>query len=118
MPWTCILTFLKLLAAPTGPRVATKINDLMTFKEKYVEHKVERRCFMFCSLIKHEDPFNNHFLKVGKRSSTVEMRRKVYRLAPVTLTEKEQTVHQRRSSRAYQWKRTNGFPQRMRLSTA
>ncbi|WZZ04406.1 hypothetical protein YC2023_090327 [Brassica napus] len=68
------------------------------------------------SLIKHEDPFNNHFLKVGKRSSTVEMRRKVYRLAPVTLTEKEQTVHQRRSSRAYQWKRTNGFPQRMRLT--
>ncbi|CAF2162685.1 unnamed protein product [Brassica rapa] len=103
MSWTCILIFLKLLAAPTGPRIATKINDLMTFKEK---------------LFKHEDPFNNHFLKVGKRSSTVEMRRKVYRLAPVTLTEKEQTVHQRRSSRAYQWKRTNGFPQRMRLSTA
>ncbi|CAN6873986.1 unnamed protein product [Brassica oleracea var. botrytis] len=43
---------------------------------------------------------------------------KVYRLAPVTLTEKEQMVHQRRMSRAYQWKRTNGFPQRMRLNTA
>ncbi|CAN8292191.1 unnamed protein product [Cochlearia groenlandica] len=57
----------------------------------------------------YEDPFNNPFVKVGKGSSTVEMCGKVYRLAPVTLTEKEQTIHQKRRSRAYQWKRPTVF---------
>ena len=48
-------------------------------------------------------------VKVGKSNSTVEMCGKVYRLAPVTLTEEQQAIHQRRRSRAYQWKRPTMF---------
>lgn len=59
--------------------------------------------------LKYEDPFNNPLVKVGKSNSTVEMCGKVYRLAPVTLTEEQQTIHQRRRSRAYQWKRPTMF---------
>ncbi|QCE16785.1 hypothetical protein DEO72_LG11g3804 [Vigna unguiculata] len=59
--------------------------------------------------LKYEDPFNNPFVKVGKSNSTVEMCGKVYRLAPVTLTEEQQATHQRRRSRAYQWKRPTIF---------
>ncbi|KAK7310658.1 hypothetical protein RJT34_08294 [Clitoria ternatea] len=59
--------------------------------------------------LKYEDPFNNPFVKVGKSNSTVEMCGKVYRLAPVTLTQEQQTTHQRRRSRAYQWKRPTMF---------
>ncbi|RDY02161.1 Protein MULTIPLE CHLOROPLAST DIVISION SITE 1 [Mucuna pruriens] len=59
--------------------------------------------------LKYEDPFNNPFVKVGKSNSTVEMCGKVYRLAPVTLTQEQQDTHQRRRSRAYQWKRPTIF---------
>ncbi|GFP87201.1 hypothetical protein PHJA_000863800 [Phtheirospermum japonicum] len=59
--------------------------------------------------LKYEDPFNNPMVKVSKSNSTVEMCGKVYRLAPVTLTDEIQTVHQRRRSRAYQWKRPTMF---------
>ncbi|KAJ0257487.1 Protein MULTIPLE CHLOROPLAST DIVISION SITE 1 [Hirschfeldia incana] len=59
--------------------------------------------------LNYEDPFNNPFVKLGKGSTTVEMCGKVYKLAPVTLTEKEQSVHQKRRSRAYQWKRPTVF---------
>lgn len=59
--------------------------------------------------LNYEDPFNNPFVKLGKGSSTVEMCGKVYKLAPVTLTEKEQSIHQKRRSRAYQWKRPTVF---------
>lgn len=48
-------------------------------------------------------------VKVSKSNSTVEMCGKVYRLAPVTLTDELQTVHQKRRSRAYQWKRPTVF---------
>ncbi|KAK7283475.1 hypothetical protein RIF29_13016 [Crotalaria pallida] len=59
--------------------------------------------------LKYEDPFNNPLVKVGKTNSTVEMCGKVYRLAPVTLTQEQQTIHQKRRSRAYQWKRPTIF---------
>ncbi|PKI71700.1 hypothetical protein CRG98_007922 [Punica granatum] len=59
--------------------------------------------------LKYEDPFNNPLVKVGKKNSTVEMCGKVYRLAPVTLTKEEETIHKRRRSRAYQWKRPTMF---------
>ncbi|XP_027355306.1 protein MULTIPLE CHLOROPLAST DIVISION SITE 1 [Abrus precatorius] len=59
--------------------------------------------------LKYEDPFNNPFVKVGKSNSTVEMCGKVYRLAPVTLTQEQQATHQKRRSRAYQWKRPTIF---------
>lgn len=59
--------------------------------------------------LKYEDPFNNPMVKVSKSNSTVEMCGKVYRLAPVTLTDELQTVHQKRRSRAYQWKRPTIF---------
>lgn len=59
--------------------------------------------------LKCDDPFNNPLVRVGKGSSTVEMCGKVYRLAPVTLTEEQQAVHQKRRSRAYQWKRPKLF---------
>lgn len=48
-------------------------------------------------------------VKVSKSNSTVEMCGKVYKLAPVTLTNELQTVHQKRRSRAYQWKRPTVF---------
>lgn len=59
--------------------------------------------------LKYEDPFNNPLVKVGKSNSTVEMCGKVYRLAPVTLTQEQQAIHQERRSRAYQWKRPTVF---------
>ncbi|XP_073134352.1 protein MULTIPLE CHLOROPLAST DIVISION SITE 1 [Henckelia pumila] len=59
--------------------------------------------------LKYDDPFNNPMIKVSKNNSTVEMCGKVYRLAPVTLTGEQQTIHQKRRSRAYQWKRPTIF---------
>ncbi|KAK4349181.1 hypothetical protein RND71_031936 [Anisodus tanguticus] len=59
--------------------------------------------------LKYDDPFNNPLVKVSKSNSTVEMCGKVYRLAPVTLTKEQQAVHQKRRSRAYQWKRPTLF---------
>ncbi|XVE94376.1 hypothetical protein REPUB_Repub02eG0003300 [Reevesia pubescens] len=59
--------------------------------------------------LKYDDPFNNPLVKVGKSNSTVEMCGKLYRLAPVTLTEEQQAIHQKRRSRAYQWKRPTIF---------
>ena len=59
--------------------------------------------------LKYEDPFNNPLVKVGKSNSTVEMCGKMYRLAPVTLTKEQQAIHQKRRSRAYQWKRPTMF---------
>ncbi|XVE69561.1 hypothetical protein DITRI_Ditri10aG0001400 [Diplodiscus trichospermus] len=59
--------------------------------------------------LKYDDPFNNPLVKVGKSNSTVEMCGKLYRLAPVTLTEEQQAIHQKRRSRAYQWKRPTMF---------
>ncbi|KAK8935986.1 hypothetical protein KSP39_PZI012886 [Platanthera zijinensis] len=59
--------------------------------------------------LKYEDPFNNPQVKIEKNKSKVEMCGKVYRLAPVTLTQEEQLIHQRRRSRAYQWKRPTFF---------
>lgn len=59
--------------------------------------------------LKYNDPFNNPLVKVDKSNSSVEMCGKVYRLAPVTLTKEEQNIHQRRRSRAYQWKRPTMF---------
>ncbi|CAM8939985.1 unnamed protein product [Rhodiola kirilowii] len=46
---------------------------------------------------------------VGKQKSTVEMCGKVYRLAPVSLTDEQRAIHQKRRSRAYQWKRPTIF---------
>ncbi|CAK9180318.1 unnamed protein product [Ilex paraguariensis] len=59
--------------------------------------------------LKYEDPFNNPLVKIGKSNSTIEMCGKVYRLAPVTLTKEQQDIHQKRRSRAYQWKRPTMF---------
>ncbi|GAV65844.1 hypothetical protein CFOL_v3_09358 [Cephalotus follicularis] len=59
--------------------------------------------------LNYEDPFNNPLVKVDKGNSTVEICGKVYRLAPVTLTKEEQAIHQKRRSRAYQWKRPTIF---------
>lgn len=59
--------------------------------------------------LKYDDPFNNPFVKISKTNSSVEMCGKVYRLAPVTLTREQQAVHQKRRSRAYQWKRPTIF---------
>ncbi|KAK9129195.1 hypothetical protein Sjap_009682 [Stephania japonica] len=59
--------------------------------------------------LKYDDPFDNPLVKVSKSNSTVEMCGKTYRLAPVTLTKEEQSNHQKRRSRAYQWKRPTVF---------
>ncbi|GKV33411.1 hypothetical protein SLEP1_g41930 [Rubroshorea leprosula] len=58
--------------------------------------------------LKYDDPFNNPLVK-SKGNSTVEMCGKVYRLAPITLTQEQQAIHQKRRSRAYQWKRPTVF---------
>ncbi|KAK9071835.1 hypothetical protein SSX86_008264 [Deinandra increscens subsp. villosa] len=60
-------------------------------------------------LVMYDDPFNNPQVKISKNNSTVEMCGKVYKLAPVTLTREEQDIHQKRRSRAYQWKRPTVF---------
>lgn len=59
--------------------------------------------------LKYEDPFNNPLVKVGNNDSTIEMCGKVYRLAPIKLTEEQQSEHQKRRSRVYQWKRPKVF---------
>ncbi|XP_076887989.1 protein MULTIPLE CHLOROPLAST DIVISION SITE 1-like [Bidens hawaiensis] len=59
--------------------------------------------------VMYDDPFNNPQVKISKNNSTVEMCGKVYKLAPVTLTQEEQNIHQKRRSRAYQWKRPTIF---------
>ncbi|KMS94746.1 hypothetical protein BVRB_015690 [Beta vulgaris subsp. vulgaris] len=59
--------------------------------------------------LKYEDPFNNPLVKISNSNSTVEMCGKVYRLEPVTLTEEQRAIHQKRRSRAYQWKRPKVF---------
>lgn len=61
------------------------------------------------SPLKYEDPFNNPMVKVSKGNSSVEMCGKMYKLAPVTLTQDQQAVHKKRRSRAYQWKRPTIF---------
>ncbi|GJW43386.1 protein multiple chloroplast division site 1, partial [Tanacetum coccineum] len=57
----------------------------------------------------YDDPFNNPQVKISKNNTSVEMCGKVYKLEPVTLTREEQNVHQKRRSRAYQWKRPTIF---------
>ncbi|KAI0513718.1 hypothetical protein KFK09_009748 [Dendrobium nobile] len=59
--------------------------------------------------LKYEDPFNNPQVKIEKNNSKIEMCGKVYRLAPVTLTQEQQLTHLQRRSRAYQWKRPTIF---------
>ncbi|XP_020584966.1 protein MULTIPLE CHLOROPLAST DIVISION SITE 1 [Phalaenopsis equestris] len=59
--------------------------------------------------LKYEDPFNNPQVKIQKNNSKIEMCGKVYRLAPVTLTQEQQFIHLQRRSRAYQWKRPTIF---------
>ncbi|XP_021746576.1 protein MULTIPLE CHLOROPLAST DIVISION SITE 1-like isoform X1 [Chenopodium quinoa] len=59
--------------------------------------------------LKYEDPFNNPLVKVSNSNTSVEMCGTVYRLAPVTLTEEQRAIHQKRRSRAYQWKRPKVF---------
>ncbi|XP_047325892.1 protein MULTIPLE CHLOROPLAST DIVISION SITE 1 [Impatiens glandulifera] len=59
--------------------------------------------------LKYDDPFDNPLVKVNKSNSTMEMCGKVYKLAPVMLTKEQQTIHQKRRSRAYQWKRPTIF---------
>uniref|UniRef100_A0ACD5UEP6 Uncharacterized protein n=1 Tax=Avena sativa TaxID=4498 RepID=A0ACD5UEP6_AVESA len=53
----------------------------------------------------YDDPFNNPLVKIDEGTSTAEMFGKEYRLAPVRLTNEQQAMHQKRRSRAYQWKR-------------
>ncbi|KAJ1272407.1 hypothetical protein BS78_06G199800 [Paspalum vaginatum] len=57
----------------------------------------------------YDDPFNNPLVKIDKGASTAQMFGKEYRLAPVRLTKEQQEMHQKRRSRAYQWKRPTVF---------
>ncbi|KAF3784636.1 hypothetical protein EJ110_NYTH28833 [Nymphaea thermarum] len=59
--------------------------------------------------LKYDDPFDNPLVKISKSTSSVKMCGKIYRLAPVTLTEEQQAIHQKRRLRAYQWKRPTVF---------
>ncbi|GJN26620.1 hypothetical protein PR202_gb14566 [Eleusine coracana subsp. coracana] len=57
----------------------------------------------------YDDPFNNPLVKVDEGTSTAQMFGKEYRLSPVRLTKEQQAMHQKRRSRAYQWKRPTVF---------
>ncbi|KAL6652160.1 hypothetical protein ACP70R_011085 [Stipagrostis hirtigluma subsp. patula] len=57
----------------------------------------------------YDDPFNNPLVKIDEDTSTAKMFGKEYRLAPVRLTKEQQELHQKRRSRAYQWKRPTVF---------
>ncbi|CAN6236042.1 unnamed protein product [Urochloa humidicola] len=57
----------------------------------------------------YDDPFNNPLVKIDEDTSTAKMFGKEYRLAPVRLTKEQQEMHQKRRSRAYQWKRPTVF---------
>jgi len=57
----------------------------------------------------YDDPFNNSLVKIDEGTSTAQMFGKEYRLAPVRLTKEQQEMHQKRRSRAYQWKRPTVF---------
>lgn len=57
--------------------------------------------------LKYEDPFNNPLVggKAGGENSFVRMCGKLFRLAPVTLTDEKRVSHQNRRIQAYRWKR-------------
>lgn len=55
--------------------------------------------------LKYEDPFNNPLVLVGKKNPIVRMCGKLFRLAPVTLTDEKRISHQNRRIQAYRWKR-------------
>ncbi|XP_066346177.1 protein MULTIPLE CHLOROPLAST DIVISION SITE 1-like [Miscanthus floridulus] len=57
----------------------------------------------------YDDPFNNPLVKIDEGTSTAQMFGKEYHLAPVRLTKEQQEMHQKRRSRAYQWKRPTVF---------
>ncbi|OEL12912.1 Protein MULTIPLE CHLOROPLAST DIVISION SITE 1 [Dichanthelium oligosanthes] len=57
----------------------------------------------------YDDPFNNPLVKIDEDASTAQMFGKEFRLAPVRLTKEQQEMHQKRRSRAYQWKRPTVF---------
>jgi hypothetical protein len=59
--------------------------------------------------LKFEDPFNNPLVKVGKKNPIIKMCGKLFRLAPVTLTEEKRVSHQSRRVQAYKWKRPSVF---------
>jgi hypothetical protein len=48
-------------------------------------------------------------VKIDEGTSTAQMFGKEYRLAPVRLTKEQQAMHQKRRSRAHQWKRPTMF---------
>ncbi|KAL2634531.1 hypothetical protein R1flu_006010 [Riccia fluitans] len=60
-------------------------------------------------LLKYEDPFNNPLVKMGNKNPIVKMCGKIFRLAPVTLTDEKVTKHQNRRIQAYRWKRPSVF---------
>lgn len=57
--------------------------------------------------LKYEDPFNNPLVggKAGGKNSVVRMYGKLFRVAPVTLTNEKRVSHQNRRVQAYRWKR-------------
>ncbi|KAG8082980.1 hypothetical protein GUJ93_ZPchr0014g46693 [Zizania palustris] len=57
----------------------------------------------------YDDPFNNPLVKIDEGASTAQVFGKEYRMAPVRLTKQQQAMHQKRRSRAYQWKRPTIF---------
>ncbi|KAG6543341.1 hypothetical protein Mapa_015255 [Marchantia paleacea] len=56
-------------------------------------------------LLNYEDPFNNPLVKMGTKNPIVRMCGKIFRLAPVTLTDEKVAKHQNRRIQAYKWKR-------------
>lgn len=57
--------------------------------------------------LKYEDPFNNPFIggKSEKENSLVKMYGRLFRVAPIKLTDEKRVIHQNRRVQAYRWKR-------------
>ncbi|CAM6113781.1 unnamed protein product [Calypogeia fissa] len=59
--------------------------------------------------LNYDDPFNNPLVRMGDKNPIVKMCGKLFRLAPVTLTEEKVLKHQNRRIHAYKWRRPMVF---------
>ncbi|KAL5552673.1 hypothetical protein UlMin_040074 [Ulmus minor] len=94
---SCIATvfLVFVMKAFMGKKSRESCHSSVAYLAKHGHLRFDRRDIMMTC-------FNNPMIKVGKKNSTVEMCGKVYHLAPVTLTEEEQTTHQRRRFKGIQ----------------
>ncbi|CAK9193886.1 unnamed protein product [Sphagnum troendelagicum] len=97
-----MMAVLGFLAKPRENQVGS-VSDLVKRGQLRSDRGADSRTLKF------EDPFNYPLVKVGKKNPIVKMCGKLFRLAPVTLTEEKRASHQNRRVQAYKWKRPSLF---------